>query len=135
MHQIIHGERLTHKLPALKPGQTVAVYHKIKEGEKERIQMFQGLIIAIGSGMGAHKTFTVRKEVDGIGVEKVFPIHSPVIDKIVIKKEAQVHRAKLYYMRGRTGKASRLKETIVPQERTTNNAEKKEEVEVAETAA
>ncbi len=101
------------KVPDLKPGYTVAVHQKIKEGEKERVQIFEGLIIAIGSGHGADKTFTVRKVVEGIGVERIFPLYSPRIEKIQVKKEGKVRRARLYYMAKRFGKSARLKETFV----------------------
>lgn len=136
--KIIHKETLEKKVPDLKPGQTVKVYQRIKEGEKERTQMFEGLIIAVGSGGGTNKTFTVRKVVDGIGVEKVFPFYGNTIEKVVVKKEAKVRRAKLYYLRTAIGKAGRLKETIVQQvQEETPVAVKKEEVEeeVEEVAA
>lgn len=101
------------KVPELKAGYTVKIHQKIKEGEKERVQIFEGLIIKINSGYGADKTFTVRKIVEGIGVEKIFPLHSPNIVKIEVKKKSKVRRAKLYYMRERSGKSARLKETLV----------------------
>ena len=103
----------TKKVPDIKIGDTVRVHQKIKEGEKERIQIFEGLIIKINSGNGADKTFTVRKVVDGIGVEKIFPLYSPMLPKIEIKKTSKVRRAKLFYMRKRSGKSARLKETFV----------------------
>lgn len=99
------------KVPAVKPGATVKVYQKIAEGEKERVQMFQGLVIRVSAGAGVDKTFTVRKMVQGVGVEKIFPIHSPTIEKIVIVKQGKVRRAKLYYMRDLQGKSTRLRET------------------------
>lgn len=101
------------KVPDLKPGYTVKVYQKIKEGEKERVQIFEGLIIAVNSGHGADKTFTVRKVVEGIGVERIYPLHSTMIEKIEIKKKSKVRRSKLYYMRKRMGKSARLKESFV----------------------
>lgn len=104
------------KVPEIKPGYTVRVHQRIKEGEKERVQIFEGLIIAINSGYGANKTFTVRKVVEGIGVEKIFPLYSPLLEKIEVKKESDVRRAKLYYMRKRTGKSARLKETFLDNE-------------------
>lgn len=106
-------KKIKKKIPALKPGYTVAIHQKVKEGEKERIQIFEGLIIQIGSGHGADKTFTVRKVVEGIGVEKIFPLYSPLIEKIQVKKEGLVRRARLYYMRSRFGKSARLRETFV----------------------
>ena len=96
-------------MPALNTGMTVRVHQKIKEGEKERIQIFEGLIIKISHGHGVDKTLTVRKVVEGIGVEKIFPIHSPNIAKIEITKKSKVRRSKLYYMRERFGKSARLK--------------------------
>ena len=101
------------KVPELKSGFTVAVHQKIKEGEKERVQIFEGLVIAVGSGHGADKTFTVRKVVEGIGVERIFPLYSPRIEKIQVKKEGKVRRARLYYMGKRFGKSARLRETFV----------------------
>lgn len=101
------------KMPDIRIGNTVRVHQKIKEGEKERIQIFEGLVIKISSGYGADKTITVRKVVEGIGVEKIFPVFSPSIEKIEIKKESKVRRAKLYYMRARSGKSARLKESLV----------------------
>jgi large subunit ribosomal protein L19 len=135
--QLLHevGKKNLKKAPDLKPGSTVRVHQKIKEGEKERVQVFEGLIIAVSSGNGADKTFTVRKIVEGIGVEKVFPIHSPNIAKIQVKKTSNVRRSKLYYMRQRSGKSARLKEKHLTDEET-NELDVKEEVKpvvVAET--
>jgi len=101
------------KIPEIKPGDTVRVYQKIKEGDKERVQAFEGLVIAVGAGVGTNATITVRKIVEGVGVEKVIPLYSTMIEKIEVKKRSKVRRAKLYYMRGRTGKSARLKETLV----------------------
>lgn len=98
-------------VPQFKTGQTVKVYQRIREGEKERIQMFEGLIIMVKNGNGVNGTITVRKVVDGIGVERVFPIHSPLIAKFEITKEAKIRRSKLYYMRDLSGKGARLKTT------------------------
>lgn len=100
-------------LPEIKPGYTVRVHQKIKEGEKERIQIYEGLVIAISHGHGHSKTITVRKMVEGIGVEKIFSIHSPGIVKIEAVRIGKVRRAKLYYMRNISGKAARLKEVLV----------------------
>lgn len=86
-------------LPDLKPGLTVRVHQKVKEGEKERIQVFEGLIIARHGGAGLNATMTVRKVTEGIGVERIFPLHSPQIAKIEAVKQSQVRRAKLYYLR------------------------------------
>lgn len=104
------------KIPVIQVGHTVRVHQKIKEGEKERIQVFEGLVIRVNSGHGADKTFTVRKIVEGIGVEKIFPLYSPNIQKIEVKKESKVRRAKLYYMRDRAGKSARLKESFVSED-------------------
>jgi len=103
----------TKKLPDFKPGYTVSVHQRIKEGEKERIQIFEGLIIKVGSGHGVDKTITVRKIVQGIGVEKIFPVYSTNVQKIEIKKKSKVRRGKLYYMRERFGKSAKLKESFV----------------------
>jgi large subunit ribosomal protein L19 len=99
------------KRPVIQPGYTVRVHQKIKEGEKERVQIFEGLVIKLNSGYGADKTFTVRKIIGGIGVEKIFSLYSPNIIKIEVKKKSKVRRAKLYYMRERSGKSARLKQT------------------------
>jgi len=103
------------KLPELRTGMTVKVHQKIKEGEKERIQIFEGLVLAVSHGNGVNKTVTVRKVVEGIGVEKIFPLYSPLVEKIVVNKESKVRRGKLYYMRSRFGKTARMKETFVKQ--------------------
>ena len=104
------------KVPEVKTGYTVCVSQKIKEGNKERIQNFEGLVIKVNHGEGTEKAFTVRKIVEGIGVEKIFPLHSPNITKILVKKKAKVRRSKLYYMRERFGKSARLSERHVTDE-------------------
>jgi large subunit ribosomal protein L19 len=91
--------KLKTDLPDLKPGQTIRVHQKVTEGEKERIQIFEGVIISRHGGQGLNATITVRKISEGIGVERIFPIHSPRIAKIDIVKQGQVRRAKLYYLR------------------------------------
>lgn len=96
-------------LPRFKPGDTVRVHVKIKEGDKYRIQVFEGVVIAVRRS-GSGSSFTVRKISFGYGVERIFPVHSPVINKIEVVKSGKVRRAKLYYLRGRKGKAARLKE-------------------------
>jgi len=101
------------KVPEIKPGYTVKVHQIIKEGEKERVQIFQGLVIKLNSGHGADKSFTVRKIVEGIGVEKNFPLYSPLLKKIEVVKTGEVRRAKLYYIRDKSGKSARLKEEFV----------------------
>jgi large subunit ribosomal protein L19 len=97
------------KRPAIKPGDTVKVHVKVREGDKERIQIFEGMVIGMHRG-GARATFTVRKVSFGQGVERIFPLHSPTIDKIDIVRTARVRRAKLYFLRGLKGKAARMKD-------------------------
>ena len=99
--------------PAVKPGDTVKVHVKVREGDKERIQIFEGLIIGMHRG-GARASITVRKVSFGQGVERIFPLHSPVIDKIEVVRTARVRRAKLYFLRALRGKAARLKEVRRP---------------------
>ena len=93
----------------IRPGDTVRVYQKIKEGDKERLQAFEGLILARKHGNEPGATITVRKEVSGIGVERIFPIHSPLIDRIEVVKKGKPRRAKLYYIRKATGERARIK--------------------------
>ena len=100
------------EFPAFGPGDTITVAYRIKEGNKERVQMYRGVVIRI-SGEGKKKRFTVRKISDNIGVERIFPIESPFIDSIEINKYGKVRRAKLYYLRGLTGKKARIKERRV----------------------
>ena len=95
-------------IPEFGVGDTLKVYIKIKEGNRERIQMFEGFVLKIQNG-GLGKTFTVRKISSGVGVEKTFPIHSPMIEKVEVTKRGAVRRAKLNYMRQRTGKAAKIK--------------------------
>ena len=96
-------------VPEFSPGDSVRVYVKVREGEKERIQVFAGVVIARRSG-GARETFTVRKISGGVGVERIFPLHSPIIDRIEVDRKGAVRRAKLYYLRERKGKAARIDE-------------------------
>lgn len=107
----IEKENLKSDIPSIAPGDTVKVFVKIVEGGKERVQAFEGVVIK-KSGEGARKTITVRKVFQGIGVERVFPIHSPRIDSIKVLRKGDVRRAKLYYLRELTGKATRIKEKI-----------------------
>ncbi len=95
--------------PDMRPGDTVRVHVKVREGEKERIQVFEGLIIGQHRG-GSRATFTVRKVSFGQGVERIFPLHSPMIDKIDVVRSARVRRAKLYFLRKLRGKAARMRE-------------------------
>lgn len=106
--KLVEATQLKTDIPAFKPGDTINVHVRVIEGEKERIQQFQGVVIARrGSGMGA--TFTVRKVSDGVGVERIFPLHSPRIAKIEVMKEGKVRRAKLYYLRKLAAKQIRQK--------------------------
>ena len=109
------------------PGDTVKVHTKVVEGDSERIQIFDGVVIA-RRGSGVSETFTVRKTSYGVGVERVFPVHSPRIDKIEVVKSGKVRRAKLYYLRGRQGKAARLKEIKRKDKSTESSAETKPEI-------
>ncbi|MBP3942603.1 50S ribosomal protein L19 [Sphingobacteriaceae bacterium WQ 2009] len=95
-------------VPAFKAGDTISVHYKIREGNKERIQIYQGVVIQLNSE-GVNSTFTVRKISNGVGVERIFPINSPNIEKIVVNSYGKVRRAKLFYLRGLTGKAARIK--------------------------
>jgi len=105
----IESEQLKKNVPSFKAGDTVRVHLKIKEGTKERIQVFEGLVISKKHG-GIRETFMVRKVSFGIGVERIFPLHSSRIEKIDIIKRGKVRRAKLYYLRKLKGKAARIKE-------------------------
>lgn len=93
-----------------KSGETVRVHQKIREGDKERVQAFEGIVIKVSSGSGTGKTFTVRKVVDSVGVEKIFPIASPNITKIDVVRKSRVRRAKLYYLRKKVGEKFKLYE-------------------------
>ena len=105
------NEQLKSELPEINVGDTIRVHNKIKEGSRERIQMFEGTVIAKHGG-GISETFTVRRISYGCGVEKTFPIHSPHVEKVDIIRVGKVRRAKLYYIRDRVGKASKVKEKI-----------------------
>jgi len=96
------------QFPTFKAGDTVSVHYKIREGNKERIQVYQGVVIQRNS-VGVSETFTVRKVSNGIGVERIFPINSPNIDKVEVNSHGKVRRSKLYYLRALTGKAARIK--------------------------
>jgi large subunit ribosomal protein L19 len=105
----IEREQLRMDLPHFKPGDTVTVHVKIREGNKERIQAFQGVVISRKKGM-ANATFTVRKVSYGVGVERVFPTNSPIIDRVEVVTRGRVRRAKIYYLRKLRGKAARIRE-------------------------
>jgi large subunit ribosomal protein L19 len=107
--EALEREQMRVDIPDFKPGDTVRVHARIKEGEKERIQVFQGVVIRKRKG-NTGATFTVRKVSYGIGVERIFPLHSPVIDKIEVITKGKVRRARLYYLRNLRGKAARIKE-------------------------
>lgn len=108
--QQLHQEAGSKKLPKFRAGQTVRVHQRIEEKGKERIQIFEGLIIETSGGRGVGGSITVRKITDGIGVERVFPIHSPYVKEIELVKEAKVRRSRIFFMRERRGKSARLQE-------------------------
>jgi large subunit ribosomal protein L19 len=110
----IEKQQLRTDIPSFKPGDTVKVHVKIKEGDKERIQVFEGVCIGLKHG-GVRETFTVRKISFGHGVERIFPKHSKVIDKVEVVRTGRVRRAKLYYIRELRGKAARIKEVKAAQ--------------------
>ncbi|MBI2635003.1 MAG: 50S ribosomal protein L19 [Parcubacteria group bacterium] len=97
-------------MPEIKPGMKIRVWQKIKEGDKERLQAFEGLVIAVKHGRDKSGTFTVRKISSGVGVERIFPLYTPTVDKIEVLSQAKVRRAKLYYLRGRIGKKTKMKQ-------------------------
>lgn len=105
----LEREQMRLDLPAFSPGDTVRVHVKIREGDKERIQVFQGVVISKRKG-GISAAFTVRKVSYGVGVERIFPMHSPIIDKVEIVTRGRVRRAKIYYLRKLRGKAARIRE-------------------------
>ena len=107
----IEYEQLKNAIPEIKVGNTVRVHVRIKEGNKERIQVFEGIVIKKQGG-GVNETFTVRKISYGVGVEKTFLIHSPLVEKVEVVRVGKARRAKLYYLRERTGKASKTKEMV-----------------------
>jgi large subunit ribosomal protein L19 len=128
----------TRPRPDVRPGFTVRVHERIKEGDKERVQVFEGLVIRVHKGATlADTTFTVRRIASGIGVEKTFPLHSPNITKIEVKKVAKVRRSKLFFLRGRQGKAARLSERFTTADEfavavEAEDKKPKEEVEIVE---
>jgi large subunit ribosomal protein L19 len=106
---LIEGTQLRDDIPEFEPGDTVNVHVRVIEGEKERIQQYQGIVIAF-KGSGARRTFMVRKVSNGVGVERIFPVHSPKLARIEVVRRGRVRRAKLYYLRDRRGKAARIRE-------------------------
>ncbi|MGH8911643.1 MAG: 50S ribosomal protein L19 [Acidimicrobiia bacterium] len=107
--QLLENARLRDNVPDFRAGDTVKVHVRVVEGGRERIQVFEGVVIA-RNGAGIRASFTVRKISFGVGVERVFPIHAPIIDKIEVTRRGDVRRAKLYYLRERVGKSARIKE-------------------------
>lgn len=125
--EIVEKTQLRKDIPDFKPGDTVRVHVRIKEGNKERIQAFEGICIARKHG-GVRETFTVRKVSFGVGVERIFPLHATVIDRIEVVRRGRVRRAKLYYIRNLKGKAARIREldTKSKNTATTNNKDSNE---------
>ncbi|MCZ6671112.1 MAG: 50S ribosomal protein L19 [Acidobacteria bacterium] len=111
--QLVEGGESKREIPEFRPGDTVKVHVKVTEGDKSRIQMFQGVVLG-RQGSGRSETFSVRKISNGVGVERVFPVHSPTIDKIEVVRQGRVRRAKLYYLRERKGKAARIRPARIP---------------------
>ncbi len=113
--QAVEAEQMRENVESFEIGDTVKVHFKIVEGQTERVQVFQGIVIA-KNGAGISKTFTVRKISYGVGVERVFPLHSPRIAKVEVARKGRVRRAKLYYLRKRVGKAAKVQELIKKKE-------------------
>lgn len=109
--KLIAQDSLKTEVPVIEIGDTVKVHVKIKEGERERIQLFEGTVIARNHG-GIAETFTVRRVAHGCGIERVFPLHSPNVDKVELVRHGKVRRSKLYYLRDRVGKAAKVKEQL-----------------------
>lgn len=107
--KMIEDEQLKQDIPSFNVGDTVKVHYRVKEGTRERIQIFEGTVIKRQGG-GARETFTVRRISYGVGVERTFPLHSPRIEKMEVTRKGKVRRSKLYYLRGRQGKAAKVKE-------------------------
>ncbi|EKD46280.1 MAG: 50S ribosomal protein L19, partial [uncultured bacterium] len=108
--QKFEESQVKRQIPAIRPGSTVRVHQKIKEGNKERVQIFEGVVLSRHGGKGINSNITVRKIASGVGVERIFPLHLPSITKIEVVKEAKVRRAKLFYLRKLTGKATKLRD-------------------------
>ena len=109
--KLISNSSLKENAPVVNVGDTVKVHVNIKEGDKSRVQIFEGTVISKKHG-GIHETFTVRRVAHGCGIERVFPVHSPAVEKVEIVSSGKVRRAKLYYLRSRVGKAAKVKEAI-----------------------
>lgn len=105
----VEQEQFNSEVPDFRAGDTVAVHYKVKEGARERIQIFEGTVLK-RQGEGVKETFVVRRLSYGVGVERMFPVHSPRVEKIEVKRKGKVRRAKLYYLRDRVGKAAKVKE-------------------------
>jgi large subunit ribosomal protein L19 len=119
--EAVDNSQLRTDLPQFRPGDTVRVHVKIQEGDKYRIQVFEGVVMALKRNR-ISSTFTVRKVSSGYGIERIFPTHSPIIEKLEIVKSGKVRRARLYYLRGRRGKAARLKEATRPERSSESSA-------------
>lgn len=124
----IEHEQMKNKIPDLKVGNTVKVHVKVKEGNRERIQIFEGIIIKVQGG-GVNKTFTVRRIASGVGVEKTFLIHSPAVEKVEVTRVGKARRAKLFYLRDRVGKSAKTKEQVGARIETTEITVKEDLVE------
>ncbi len=111
--QEIENRQMKQNIPAFAPGDTVVVQVKVKEGDRERLQAYEGVVIAI-KNRGLNSAFTVRKISNGVGVERCFQTHSPLVESVVVKRRGAVRRAKLYYLRERTGKSARIREKLTP---------------------
>ena len=116
---LIGKNQLKGDFPDIKPGAVVRVHQKVKEGDKTRTQIFEGVVISRKHGRGIGATVTVRRIVDGIGVERIFPLHAPTVEKISVVRQGKVRRAKLYFLRGRSRKSARMKEVIIETKETT----------------
>ena len=114
--QAVENAQLKQDIPAFAPGDTVIVQVKVKEGDRERLQAFEGVVIA-KKNRGLNSAFTVRKISSGVGVERVFQTHSPIVAKIEVKRRGDVRRSKLYYLRDRSGKSARIKEKLQAREK------------------
>ena len=109
LYEIEQEQLRINPFPAFRAGDTVRVHYKIREGEKERVQVFEGVVICRHNG-GLRSTFTVRKVSNGVGVERIFPVHTPRIDRLEVKSRGRVRQGRLYYLRERRGKAARIRE-------------------------